>query len=110
MFNSAPACGIALIWQTAGGVATSLLPNNISTLSNNVIYGATQSPSATGTYVTLPPRSVLTIYTLSPPAAPAVFGGPFSNTNPYPQFLDMGQITFDFTLAIQSYTLVPIVT
>jgi hypothetical protein len=109
-FNSAPACGIGLIWQTAGGVSYPFLPNNISTLSNSTIYGATQSPSATGTYATLPPRSVLTIYSLAPPAAPALFGGPFANANPYPQFVDMGQITFDFNTSIFSYTLVPIVT
>lgn len=109
-FNSAPACGIGMIWESVAGVATPLLPNNISTLSNSAIYGLAQSGTAGGTYLTLPPRSVLTIYTLSPPAAPDLFGGPFSNANPYPQFVDMGQVTLDFNIAIQSYTLVPIVT
>ena len=110
IFNSAPACGIGMIWESIAGVATPLLPNSISTLSNSAIYGLAQSGTAGGTYATLPPRSVLTTYTLSPPAAPALFGGPFSNANPYPQFVDMGQITLDFNVADQSYTLVPIVT
>ena len=110
IFNSAPACGIGMIWESIAGVATPLLPNSISTLSNSAIYGLAQSGTAGGTYATLPPRSVLTTYTLSPPTAPALFGGPFSNANPYPQFVDMGQITLDFNIADQSYTLVPIVT
>jgi hypothetical protein len=111
MFNSAPACGIGIIWAQTGMIATPLLPNNISTLDNTVMYGVGGlNGTAGGSLVTLPPHSVLTIYTLAPPAAPAVLGGPYLNTNPYPLIVNMGMITFTFNVSGQSYTLVPIVT
>jgi hypothetical protein len=72
--------------------------------------GLAQSGDAGGQLFTLPPRSVLTVYSLAPPAAPALFGGPFANTNPYPLFVDGGQITLDLNTSLVSYTLVPTVT
>lgn len=113
IFNSAPACGIGLVLNDAG-YAFPLLPNNISTLSTASIYGLNISYSppvaqAVGSFFTLPPRSVLTYYSLSPPAAPALFGGPFSNANPYPLFVN-GINALDLNASLFSYTLVPIVT
>ena len=113
-FNSAPACGIGLVLNS-DGYAFPLLPNSISTLATASIYGLNLSYSppaaaAVGSFFTLPPRSILTLYSLSPPAAPALYGaGPFSNTNPYPLFVN-GIDPLDLNAAIQSYTLVPIVT
>ena len=114
IFNSAPACGIGLVLNDAG-YAFPLLPNNISTISTASIYGLNISypngggDQAVGSFFTLPPRSVLTYYSLSPPAAPALFGGPFSNANPYPLFVD-GSNALDLNASLFSYTLVPIVT
>lgn len=113
IFNSAPACGIGLVLNDAG-YAFPLLPNNISTISTASIYGLNISYSppvaqAVGSFFTLPPRSVLTYYSLSPPAAPALFGGPFSNANPYPLFVN-GINALDLNASLFSYTLVPIVT
>jgi hypothetical protein len=113
-FNSAPACGIGLVLNS-DGYAFPLLPNSISTLATASIYGLNLSYSppaaaAVGSFFTLPPRSILTLYTLSPPAAPELFGaGPFSNTNPYPLFVN-GIDPLDLNSALYSYTLVPIVT
>jgi hypothetical protein len=113
-FNSAPACGIGLVLN-ADGYAFPLLPNNISTLATASIYGLNLSYSppagaAVGSFFTLPPRSILTLYSLSPPAAPALYGaGPFSNTNPYPLFVN-GIDPLDLNAIVLSYTLVPIVT
>jgi hypothetical protein len=113
-FNSAPACGIGLVLNS-DGYAFPLLPNSISTLATASIYGLNLSYSppaaaAVGSFFTLPPRSILTLYSLSPPAAPALYGaGPFSNTNPYPLFVN-GIDPLDLNAALQSYTLVPIVT
>lgn len=113
IFNSAPACGIGLVLNN-DGYSFPLLPNNISTLSTASIYGLNISYSppvaqAVGSFFTLPPRSVLTYYSLSPPAAPALFGGPFSNANPYPLFVN-GINALDLNASLFSYTLVPIVT